>query len=90
VLALLRDNSDAHGDDVPQRDRVSLLTLPSGATADRLPGHREVVGAVVQVLPGHHLSEPVQAGITYQQWGGSDRWAITDLGRACLARLEQV
>jgi hypothetical protein len=90
VLALLRDNADAHGGDVPHRDRVNLLTLQTEAIADRLSGHREVLGAVVQVLAGHHLIEPVGGGLTYEQWGGPGRWAITDLGRACLARLEEV
>ena len=90
VLALLRDNADSPADEVTPSNRVGLLTLPSGVIADRLPGHRAVVGAVIQVLAGHHLIEPVQGGLTYEQWGGPDRWAITDLGRACLGRLDDV
>jgi hypothetical protein len=90
VLAELRNYADGHKEEVSASNRVNLLTLPRGAIADRLPGHREILGAVIQVLVGHHLIEPVGGGLTYEQWGGPDRWAITDLGRACLARLEEV
>lgn len=89
ALAELRNYADSHEGEIPQSERVNKLTLPSGAIADRLPGHREILGAVIQVLAGHHLIEPVQGGLTYEQWGGPDRWAITDLGRALLAQLEE-
>jgi hypothetical protein len=89
VLAELRNYADSHEEEVNASNRVNLLTLPRGAIAGRLPGHREILGAVIQVLASHHLIEPVGGGLTYEQWGGPDRWAITDLGRACLARLEE-
>jgi hypothetical protein len=89
VLAELRKHADSHEEEVTPANRVDLLTLPRATIVDRLPGHREIIGAVLQVLAGQHLIEPVTSGMTYQQWGAPDRWAITDLGRACLARLEE-
>jgi SAM-dependent methyltransferase len=79
-----------HDSEIPDDQRVNLLTLVTGAIGDRLPGHREVLGAVLRVLAGHHLIEPVGMGQTYEAWGGPDRWAITDFGRALLARLDEV
>jgi hypothetical protein len=90
VPAELRDYADSNEGQVTPDNRVNLLTLPRGAFADRLPGHAAVRGAVIQVLAGHHLIEPAGGGLTYEQWGGPDRWAITDLGRALLARLDEV
>jgi hypothetical protein len=89
VLAELRGYADSHEEEVTPENRVNLLTLPRGSIADRLPGHREIMGAVIQVLAGHHLIEPVGGGLTYEQWGGPDRWAITELGRALLAELSE-
>lgn len=89
VLAMLRDNADSHTVELTGTNRVGLLTLPSGTIADRLAGDRAVVRAVIQVLAGHHLIEPVGGGLTYEQWGGPDRWAITDLGRSLLRKLDE-
>lgn len=89
VLALLRDYADSHEEEITSENRVNLLTLPRGAVADQLPGHREILGAVIQVLAGHHLIEPVGMGATYEAWGGPERWRITPLGRAPLTQLDQ-
>lgn len=90
VLATLRGHADSHEGDIPDDQRVNRLTLVTGAIGDRLPGHREILGAVLRVLAGHHLIEPVGMGQTLEAWGGPDRWAITDLGRVLLARLDEV
>lgn len=90
VLVVLRDWADSHGGAIPDDQRVNLMTLVTGAIADRLPGHREILGAVLQVLAGHYLIEPVGMGQTYEAWGGPNRWALTQLGRALLARLDEV
>jgi chromosome condensin MukBEF ATPase and DNA-binding subunit MukB len=86
VLDALRSNADAHAG-IHYRDREQL-TLTKGQLIERLPGHEAVLGAVTQVLVGQYLIEPVSSGLVIGQWGDSGRWAITDLGRACLARLE--
>jgi hypothetical protein len=69
VLVLLRENADAHAGEIPASDRVNLLTLETEAIADRLPGHREILGAVIRVLVGQHLIEPVGLGRTWEAWG---------------------
>ncbi|MCV2489447.1 hypothetical protein OF117_08705 [Geodermatophilus sp. YIM 151500] len=89
VLAVLREQADGHETEVRYADRAKLLTLTNTEIVDRLPGHRTVLGAVTQVLAGHHLIEPVSGGVKSELLGGPGRWAITDLGRACLARLEE-
>jgi hypothetical protein len=89
ILVVLRDNADAHGPDVPHRDRVELLSLTNQQIIERLPGHKDVLGALTQVLDGYNLIDPVSGGMTFGHWGGSDRWAISPFGRALLARLEE-
>jgi len=89
VLALLRHHTDVQGGDYLPPDRVKEMTLDNGMIAERLPGHRTVLGSLLQVLSGQWLVEPVQDGMTFAQIGHPGPWAITTLGRTCVELLEE-
>ncbi|MFD2093660.1 hypothetical protein [Blastococcus deserti] len=88
VLAMVRDHANTQGGDFPPPDRAMSMTLETGIIAARMKSDMAVVGSVLQALSRQNLIEPVQGGLTYEQWGGADRWAITQLGRQCLTLLE--
>lgn len=66
-----------------------LLSMSRENLLERLPGHRDVLDSVMQVLGGQYLVVPVSLGLSIGSWGGPGRWAVTDLGRACLDRLAE-
>jgi hypothetical protein len=90
VLAELRMNADTNAEaaENDRQNRMELLTMSRADIVDRLPGHQDVVDAVMQVLEGHYLAVPVSLGMVMGQWGGPGRWGITELGRALLQHIE--
>jgi len=88
VLVVLRNHAAAQRGDFPPPDRGKALTLEDWEIAGRLPGHKDVLSALLQVLSGHWLIEPVQGGFAFEQIGKPGPWAITSLGRACMTLLE--
>jgi len=51
VLALLREHTDVQGVDFPPPDRTEARTLDNGVVAERLPGHRAVLGLFSRFSP---------------------------------------
>ncbi len=91
VLDELRRRADANAEaaEAERARGMELLSMPRDDVVERLPGHRDVLDSVMQVLEGQYLVVPVTLGMTSGSWGGPGRWAVTDLGRACLDRLAE-
>jgi hypothetical protein len=89
VLAALRTRADANAAaaEADRRNRGELLTMSRDDLLVELPGHRDVLDAVLRTLEGHYLVVPVSLGMTFETWGGPGQWGITDLGRSCLKRI---
>ncbi|WP_100500942.1 hypothetical protein [Geodermatophilus chilensis] len=88
VLDELRRRADANAEAEPAKG-TELLSMSRDDVLERLPGHRDVLDSVMQVLEGQYLVVPVSLGMSFGSWGGPGRWAVTDLGRACLNRLAE-
>jgi hypothetical protein len=91
VLAELRTRADtnAAAAEADRQKPGELLTMSRDDILAKLPGHRDVLDAVLRILEGHYLVVPVSLGMTFETWGGPGRWGITDLGRSCLKRIEE-